>query len=57
MGATGVSGCPAFRSSAALKGIRRRVVVFLGDRPFRTEDGIEALPVRDFLHDLEEKSI
>ena len=33
-----------------LKGLRRRLVAFQGDRPFRTEDGIEALPIRDFLH-------
>ena len=41
------------RAIAALKGLRRRVLVFLGERPFRTEDGIEALPVREFLNDLE----
>ena len=36
------------KAIAELKGIRRRLVVFLGDRPFRTEDGIEALPIRSF---------
>lgn len=41
------------RAIAALKGLRRRVIVFLGERPFRTEDGIEALPVREFLNELE----
>jgi predicted AAA+ superfamily ATPase len=41
------------KAIAALKGVRRRVVVFLGDRPYHTEDGIEALTVRDFLHELE----
>jgi predicted AAA+ superfamily ATPase len=42
---------------AKLKGIRRRMVVFLGERPFRTEDGIEALPIHDFLQELEGKTI
>lgn len=40
-----------------LKGIRRRLVVFLGERPFRTEDGIEAMPIRSFLDELEGKTI
>jgi predicted AAA+ superfamily ATPase len=38
---------------AELPGLRRRLVVFQGDRPFRTEDGIEALPIRNFLQELE----
>ena len=42
---------------AKLKGIRRRMVVFLGERPFCTEDGIEALPIHDFLQELEGKTI
>jgi len=33
------------------------VVVFLGERAFRTEDGIEALPVRHFLDELEGEKI
>ena len=37
-----------------LKGLRRRVVVFLGERPYRTEDGVEALPVAEFLEELAE---
>ncbi len=41
------------RAIADLKGLRRRAVVFLGERPFRTEDGIDALPIRDFVDDLE----
>ena len=45
------------KAIAALKGIRRRLVVFQGDRPFRTEDGIDALPIRDFLQELEAKTI
>jgi len=42
---------------AELKGIGRRLLVFLGERPFRTEGGIDALPIRDFLRELEEKTI
>lgn len=33
--------------------VKRRLVVFLGDRPQRTADGIDILPVADFLGDLE----
>ena len=33
--------------------VRRRILVFLGDRAFRTEDGVDALPVREFLDELE----
>lgn len=40
------------KAIADLPGIRRRVVVFLGERPFRTSDGIDALPVTEFLADL-----
>ena len=36
-----------------LKGVRRRLVVYLGERPFTTEEGIEVLPAKEFLHDLE----
>jgi len=45
------------KAIAELKGIRRRLVVFQGDRPFRTEDGIDALPIRDFLRELEGQTI
>jgi predicted AAA+ superfamily ATPase len=45
------------KTIAELKGIGRRLVVFLGERPFRTEDGIEALPIRSFLGELEGKTI
>jgi predicted AAA+ superfamily ATPase len=45
------------KAIAELKGIGRRLVVFLGERPFRTEDGIEALPIRSFLGELEGKTI
>jgi predicted AAA+ superfamily ATPase len=36
-----------------LKGIRRRIVVFLGERSFRTAEGMEALTVHDFVDLLE----
>lgn len=39
------------------KGIRRRVIVFPGERPYRIDDGIEALPVRNFLDAIEGKTI
>ena len=45
------------KAIAELKGMHRRVVVFLGERPFRTESGIEALPIRSFLQELESKMI
>ena len=45
------------RAIAGLKGLRRRLVVFMGERPLRTEDDIEALPVRDFLLELEQNRI
>jgi predicted AAA+ superfamily ATPase len=45
------------KAVADLKGIRHRLVVFLGERAFRTEDGIEALPVADFLQKLEGNTI
>lgn len=53
-----VSGmlCPRMlhRACGDLQGVRRRVVVFLGERPFRTTDGIDALPVASFLDELAE---
>ncbi len=45
------------RAIDKLRGLRRRLVVFRGDRPFRTEDGIDALPIRAFLDELEGKTI
>lgn len=45
------------KAIAGLKGLHRRMVVFLGERPFRTEDGIEAMPVRHFLNELESKRL
>jgi hypothetical protein len=29
------------------------VLVFLGDRPYRTEDGVDVLPVGDFIDEVE----
>jgi len=40
------------RAIAELKGVRRRTIVFLGERSFNTEDGIEALPVDEFVREL-----
>ncbi len=40
------------KAIADLPGLRRRAAVFLGDRPFRTADGIDALPVAHFLDEL-----
>jgi hypothetical protein len=37
-----------------LAGVKRRLVVYLGDRPQRTEDGIDILPLREFLAALEQ---
>jgi len=41
------------KAIADLPGIRRRIAVFLGERPFRTNDGIDALPVAQFLEEIE----
>jgi len=45
------------RLVAELRGIKRRIVVFLGERQFQTEDGIEAIPFNEFIHELHEKRI
>ena len=45
------------RTIADLKGIGRRLVVFLGERAFRTEEGIDVLPVREFFDELERKRL
>lgn len=47
------SGLRGLRAVSELPGVRRRVVIYLGVRPMRTEDGIEILPVLDFLKLLE----
>lgn len=41
------------KAIGALDRVARRVLVFLGERPFRTEDGTDALPVPAFLKELE----
>ncbi|MCU0727713.1 MAG: DUF4143 domain-containing protein [Planctomycetes bacterium] len=45
------------RTIADLKGVRRRIVVFLGERPHETADGIEVLPIGDFLHELDSGAV
>lgn len=45
------------KAIAELKGLRRRLVVFLGERSFRTEDGIDVLPIRELLQELEGKTL
>lgn len=41
---------PGLRAIGDLPGIVRRVLVYLGDRRLRTDDGIEVWPLRDFLN-------
>ncbi len=41
------------RAIGELPGLRRRILVHRGDRPTRTEDGIDALPVETFLEALD----
>ncbi len=45
------------KAIGALPTVTRRIVVFLGERPFRTADGVDALPVRHFLDELESGKI
>ena len=40
------------RAIAELKGVRRRIVVFLGECTYDTEGGIEALPAGEFAKEL-----
>jgi hypothetical protein len=47
-------GLRGLRAIAALPGVRRRIVVYLGERRMRTADGIDVLPLRDFLHQVEQ---
>lgn len=42
---------------ADLGRVKRRIVVFGGDRPFKTETGVEGLPVEHFLNELESGKI
>jgi predicted AAA+ superfamily ATPase len=41
------------KAIAQLPGLTRRLMVFVGERPFRTADGVDALPVPHFLEELE----
>jgi hypothetical protein len=45
------------RAIADLPGIARRVLVYLGDRRLRTEDGIEVWPLRAFLDAVANKKL
>lgn len=45
------------RTISELRGISRRIMIFLGSRAFQTEDGIEVLPFQEFLHQLEGKGL
>ena len=45
------------RAIDGLAGLGRRVIVYLGDRPQRTEDGIDVLPVAAFLAALDERRL
>jgi len=47
-------GLRGLRAIAALPGVRRRIVVYLGERRMRTADGIDVLPLCDFLHQVEQ---
>ncbi len=49
----GASDVPGLRAIAELRGVLRRVVVYLGDRRLSIADGVEVLPVGDFLRELE----
>lgn len=40
------------RAIADLAGLKRRVLVHMGDRAFNTPEGIEALPVMQFAHEV-----
>lgn len=40
------------RAIADLDGVERRILVFMGERPFDTPDGIEAMPVANFTAEL-----
>jgi predicted AAA+ superfamily ATPase len=45
------------RAIAELPGLQRRVLVFTGQRPFRTDDGIEGMPVAHFVREVEQGKI
>jgi uncharacterized protein len=45
------------KAISALKGIKRRILVYEGTRQLSTPDGIEVLPIRSFAKLLEEKTL
>ena len=45
------------RAIGELPGLRRRILIHRGDRPTRTEDGIDAWPIETFLEALEEDGL
>lgn len=45
------------RAIQDLAGVKRRLIVYLGERPQRNEDGIDVLPLRAFLTALEQRSL
>ena len=55
--APGTRDLKGLRAIADLPGLQRRLLVFTGERPFRTDDGIEALPVAQFVGELEKGRI
>ncbi len=55
--APGARDLKGLRAIAGLDGLERRVLVFTGERPFRTDDGIEGLPVDAFVGELEQGRI
>ena len=40
------------RAIADLRGVKRRILVHMGERPFNTADGIEAMPVMHFAQEV-----
>lgn len=45
------------RAITPLPELRRRVLVYRGDRPLRTEDGIDVWPIRNLLEALESDTL
>ena len=45
------------RAIAELSGLKRRIVVYEGMRPQRTEDGIDVLPVKAFIEALQARTV
>lgn len=50
--APGPSDFAGLRAVADLRGMKRRILVHLGRRAFRTKDGIDALPAALFAHEI-----